>query len=325
MNIDIPLGRGRRLHLHGFGIDDRENDKEYEARVRKAESKGRKPRRRERAWNFRWHLSATLEPGERWLGTILKGWAHFGWTRYRFKWLEVEFALGGEDGMAQWSIRTPLLSWAFGVRVPARWLEGWVYQRRVWSIKLGYVGSPLRILFAYDDSMRDMQSYYRRKFEAGTDDRTVIRGRVWPTNFMIDHPGFELDVFGSRVRGRLKNRLLGKRAFEIAEGKVEEVEVVMPDGQPDAGQVYPATVQHGVYVWSRPRWRTRVRRFTEIKLEHPPMFAGKGENSWDCDDDCFYSSSGPRQTTEEAVRDYVASVVDQREKYGKPSPQPTSA
>lgn len=54
-----------------------------------------------------------------------------------------------------------------------------------------------------------------------------------------------------------------------------------------------------------------------------PMFAGKGENSWDCDDNCIYMTGGPIRreawTVAEAVAAYVASYDQSVKRYGRAS------
>ena len=55
----------------------------------------------------------------------------------------------------------------------------------------------------------------------------------------------------------------------------------------------------------------------------PPMYAGKGENSWALDDDCIYSSTGPIRrepwTVGDAVAAYVASYEQSVKRYGRAS------
>jgi hypothetical protein len=66
-----------------------------------------------------------------------------------------------------------------------------------------------------------------------------------------------------------------------------------------------------------------TRRFIELSFGpapfDPPQFAGKGENSWDCDDDGIYGCTYETGNWAEAVRRYVAEVESYRERYGQPS------
>lgn len=65
----------------------------------------------------------------------------------------------------------------------------------------------------------------------------------------------------------------------------------------------------------------------EIKIDQPPMRAGKGENSWDCGDDGIFGMSREWQGTnpnylnydqciKEAVQLYVESVTEDAKRYG---------
>ena len=48
----------------------------------------------------------------------------------------------------------------------------------------------------------------------------------------------------------------------------------------------------------------------------PIPVPGKGENSWDCDDDAIHSSHGPHSTVHQAVAALVASGYRERTRYG---------
>jgi len=72
------------------------------------------------------------------------------------------------------------------------------------------------------------------------------------------------------------------------------------------------------------RIRTHTSEYWEIDVPKGaaiPQFAGKGENSWDCDDDAIYSMSAPYPeypTAERARWAYVMAVMRNRERYGMP-------
>ena len=66
----------------------------------------------------------------------------------------------------------------------------------------------------------------------------------------------------------------------------------------------------------------------DMKIDKPPMRAGKGENSWDCGDDGTFGSHGPwrhvrptwmnrAEIAKLAVEDYVKSVLKDAKKYGR--------
>lgn len=73
-------------------------------------------------------------------------------------------------------------------------------------------------------------------------------------------------------------------------------------------------------------WHQKYYR-AEIKIENPPLYSGKGENSWDCGDDGSYGLSwyweGPSPRWDNkaeiipiAVEKYVKNVLHSAKKYG---------
>lgn len=89
---------------------------------------------------------------------------------------------------------------------------------------------------------------------------------------------------------------------------------------------YPATVRLFESTWKRPRWpfaRRMVR--AEIEVEGGIPHPGKGENSWDCDDDATYSLTCQARTAEDAVAKLVGSVLRDRRNYGGRSWRPREA
>ena len=80
---------------------------------------------------------------------------------------------------------------------------------------------------------------------------------------------------------------------------------------------YPCTVNLTLDTWKRPRWPwpKRIRRAT-IVMDTPVPTPGKGENSWDCDEDATYESTLPAATAGEALTKLRASIMARREKYG---------
>lgn len=244
-----------------------------------------------------WSLGLTVRG--RYFGHLAKGWWRLGrWSGMES--LEVEFALGGEDNMAQVGGAVPLLGRGYvGVRVP-RWLtRGWIYQRREWKLRVGYVGSWLEVLIGFDSSARDMHSYYRRKREQGED-------LIWSR--LATWPGIRLSL-----RPRLRDRLFGRPRCETTEGPWESVEIPMPEGN------YAGRVRKETRVWKRPRWpwirQRRVEWWVDM-IEGVPH-AGKGENSYDCGDDAVMGTGG--STRAEAIANVTRAALRNRERYGEAS------
>ncbi len=119
-----------------------------------------------------------------------------------------------------------------------------------------------------------------------------------------------------------KDALFGRERHVHVPVAQHTVEIPLHEG------AYPATVE-----LSRLRtWRERLPRLTlresgRAKVEidmaklserslSMPMFPGKGENSYDLDDDTFYGSSMPAENVAEAVASYVESVMTMRLRRG---------
>lgn len=108
------------------------------------------------------------------------------------------------------------------------------------------------------------------------------------------------------------NFLLGEEKFksEIIKDKVS-VEIPMPE------RSYKGFITLTKDSWKRPRWfvKTIPRATIEMDEDSIPV-PGKGENSYDCDDDSIYSSSFPAKTIPEAIGKMVEYVLKTRYRYG---------
>lgn len=108
--------------------------------------------------------------------------------------------------------------------------------------------------------------------------------------------------------------LLFGRARHSSESLEERPCVVpMPEGN------YPARCKLTRDTWKRPRWPfAKARRYAELEVEGGIPHPGKGENSWDCDDDATYSISCEGDSVRAAVEKMRQSVMRSRERYGGP-------
>jgi hypothetical protein len=107
------------------------------------------------------------------------------------------------------------------------------------------------------------------------------------------------------------DRLLGKTRYQAREVLTIETALVMPEAS------YPVRLTFSDCTWSRARWpwAKRLRR-VEAALHTPLPIPGKGENSWDCDDDAIYSSTFPASTMHEALAHLAKSTTKTRRRYG---------
>lgn len=80
---------------------------------------------------------------------------------------------------------------------------------------------------------------------------------------------------------------------------------------------YPATVILTTDTWKRPRWHwPLVVERAEVDVPGGVPIPGKGENSWDIDDDATFSLVTPASTVEEAVQKFYDTVNERRARYG---------
>lgn len=249
------------------------------------------------------------------LGVLVKGWWSL-WTLRDSIWrwsTKVEVAVGGEDNMLQFGLQLPILGQAhIGFRVPRAITRGWVHHRREFALELDGFWPEVRI--AYDDQMADMASYYRREYEGKPLPDYLNRATLWP--------GWRLRV--NKYRWSPRNLLLGRAVHrETPLGVEVETVVPLPEG------CYPAKVTFHRDSVKRARWPWPIRDqvVAQVVTEDYMPWPGKGENSWDMDDDGtkgHHTVIGPGRIGDDvgnldvarAVAETVAYVLRQRAKYG---------
>lgn len=131
------------------------------------------------------------------------------------------------------------------------------------------------------------------------------RGTPWWRQFSVDVP-------------RL---ILGKPTYAERDLHVAEVELPLPEA------TYPATVRMFVSTWKRPRWFTKriVRADIKPHRKGGVPVPGKGENSYDQDEDAVFSMTTPAASVEEAIGHFIASVLRTRGRYGGKNWRPSEA
>lgn len=103
---------------------------------------------------------------------------------------------------------------------------------------------------------------------------------------------------------------LGRQKY--SEETLEEGETTVPMPEAD----YPATYRLFRATWKRPRWPwPLIILRANIAVEGGIPVPGKGENSWDMDDDAIFSMTCAAATKEEATQIYKESVLRDRMKY----------
>lgn len=193
-------------------------------------------------------------------------------------WLEAYLRFGGEDSTVTVGLILPWLAYlSVGFALPTRWLRWWMIEDRVFALKFGYIGDIVWAHLAYADWAEScgMTSYYRSQKPCKY---TALQ--LWP--------GVEVKLKWPPLLAWI----LGKPNTSKS---VLEMKAITFDLD---GRRYDGT-------WTLERWETkrvrwpwpyRVRVSSNLEVPHPPQFAGKGENSWDCGDDGIYAM-GSRETS----------------------------
>ncbi len=137
---------------------------------------------------------------------------------------------------------------------------------------------------------------------------------LWKSIGSHNDPGvgfyFSIDYF---------NVLLGSMQHEkvyLWENPITAEIPIEPDNS--LGFHYTGTFMAERHTW----WRKRfpmfkdVHHYVDIRVEKPPMHTGKGENSYDLDDDGIFGMGAHAKTIEEAIAAYQEAVKRDRKRYG---------
>jgi len=240
-----------------------------------------------------------------------------------------------------------------------RWLYknvyrmGWGYETEI-ALHLGYLGQYEFIIhFLYNDMSSGPSLKIRVpkwKWLYNRQRRNVIRRR-WERNVKLLHlrtlrerDYLEIDplpngvhfwwavdyINGSMPTGggwRLSidfDRIIRgsyEREEHQLEGMILNVEVpIEPDNS--LGLHYFGSFTRTEEARWRSHWpwnRKKITQYWEVEFKNPPLRAGKGENSWDLDDDGIFGCAVEGETLEEAVAAYREKCLRDRERYGMPN------
>lgn len=132
---------------------------------------------------------------------------------------------------------------------------------------------------------------------------------IW-LNFYHDDDGWAKDWKGLHLTIAPLDLLLGRKQYTDRVFETERAVIPMPEG------AYPATIKFHERTAKRPRWFRDRYVTASIKPDAPIGIPGKGENSWDCDDDAIFELSCGASTVPAAVASVVESALRTRDKYG---------
>jgi len=92
----------------------------------------------------------------------------------------------------------------------------------------------------------------------------------------------------------------------------QDIEITMPEGK------YKGKLRLYTGAWKN-RFRTNRIARAEIDMEEGIPFPGKGENSWDCDEDATFGLTCPARDEAEAISAMIKHVLSCRRRYGSRS------
>jgi hypothetical protein len=270
----------------------------------------------------------------------LRGWLHVGETTFSLElnrnksgWLHASVTTGGEDTL-KLSVAFPKVFAAWlGVELPfrrktifgssrlARLIRASSVERETgveisnwrlrFKLRVDPDGGTYNRLYA---PRRTPLEVLKRVSRNRADERythpevkppLLQRWRYWGWG---PESGAELDI-----QLDPRDRLLGRwqRLNKLGSGTQHAV-VSMPEGN------YPCRVKITRALFGRPKLRLGRRSLytAEVDMDVPIPHPGKGENSWDCDDDATFSTTmGNVSSVAEAVSKVASHVLERRERY----------
>lgn len=96
---------------------------------------------------------------------------------------------------------------------------------------------------------------------------------------------------------------------EENDGGWRDISIAMPENK------YKGQLRMYTGVWRNRLWSKRIGR-GEIKLDEGIPYPGKGENSWDCDEDACHGITCPADDEEDAICELIKHVMNCRRRYG---------
>lgn len=137
----------------------------------------------------------------------------------------------------------------------------------------------------------------------------IFGGRIW-IDLWADPNDSGHNRRWQQLNLDLKNLFLGRAKYSKYQSETQDVLIVMPEGR------YPATITTYIAQWKRPRWPfpQQIRR-AEIEINGGIPIPGKGDNSWDCEDNAIFSSTMPANSPHEAAQKLFDSVMRERIRY----------
>jgi hypothetical protein len=117
----------------------------------------------------------------------------------------------------------------------------------------------------------------------------------------------------------LDDLLFGKVSYRTIDLETQEGTLQLDGG-------YEVKARRFMSEWKRPRWPV-PQRIMRVEIEIPGgiPIPGKGENSYDCEDDAIYGRTSPAASIDEAAHTLIADVLETRRKRGGVNWKPAKA
>jgi hypothetical protein len=157
---------------------------------------------------------------------------------------------------------------------------------------------------------------YRKVGKHYVDDNEVslrfFHQGVWWMFWMSPNESSSKDPKWRRGSWYPLDTIFGRKNYSSQAIRTSNIVIPMPEGQ------YAATVELTEDTWQRPRawWTSHRLQRAHIDCERGIPHPGKGENSYDCEDDATYGLTTEAANEAEAIGKMVASVMRSRQKYG---------
>lgn len=226
-----------------------------------------------------------------------RGWAYFG----KRKVVGLEWNLGRRQTHCGIGIRLNVVDGCDGIQ----FFFGIPWLFAFWLTFERFIPNHWLPGFWYT-SERDGKRYYHSiKRDIGV---RVFDQAIWVSLWENEMEWNRSDPWWWRFNIRPIDISLGREKYTSRNIATGRVNVPMPEKE------YEASYRLFESSWKRPRWPwTKHILRVEIENDEPIPLPGKGENSWDCDDDACYSIAMVCDgTVEDAAKKYTAGIVRTR-------------
>jgi hypothetical protein len=137
---------------------------------------------------------------------------------------------------------------------------------------------------------------------------SAIWGEIWQK----ENTWSRDDKWWQRWNWHPLDTFFGRMRHSVLSETVTAASVKFPEGD------YPLEITMKQEKWKRPRlpWASVLLTRAHIECEKGVPIPGKGENSWDCDEDATYGLTCPANTVDEAIAAFAKNILRTRRRHG---------